>query len=85
MIIKLLLTAFLVYITFVLFRNSKRLGNKSDSKQDSPKPVELIKDPVCETFVEKDTPFKVKFYDNYYYFCSEKCRDQFIEKTKKEV
>lgn len=82
--IKILLTIFLVYVTFMLFRSGKKLGHKTEQASDSDKPVELVKDPICETFVEKDTPFKVKFYDNYYYFCSEKCRDQFVNNNKKE-
>jgi len=83
MILKLLLTAFLIYITFTLFRNSKKLsGNKKDEIDSSP--VELVKDPICETFVEMETPYKVKLYDNIYYFCSEECREKFIVKNKKE-
>jgi len=82
MVIKFILTAFLIYITFVLFRNSKKLSGKSEQDQNTP--VELVKDPICETFVEKDTPYKVKLYDNLYFFCSEECRDKFINSNKKE-
>lgn len=83
MILKFLLTAFLIYITFILFRNSKKLsGNSKDEIGSSP--VELVKDPICGTFVEMETPYKVKLYDNIYYFCSEDCREKFIAKNKKE-
>jgi len=48
--------------------------------------IELVKDPICNIYVNRNTPYKVKYYDNIYYFCSEKCQNNFIEKMKqKEV
>lgn len=81
--LKYVITAILIYATFMLFKNTKRLAGKKETKSDST-PVELVKDPICETFVQKDTPYKVKYYDNFYFFCSEECREKFIEKNKKE-
>lgn len=80
--IKLLLFIALAYAAYVLFRRS---GNKEvEQKDQADAPVELVKDPSCGTFVEKTTNYKVKFYDNLYYFCSEDCRQKFIEKMKSE-
>lgn len=80
--LKILFTAFLVFATFMLFRNSKKLPWKKGDKSGNT-PVELVKDPICETFIERDTLYKVKYYDNYYYFCSEECREKFINQMKK--
>ena len=46
------------------------------------KAIELIKDPMCNMYVNRTTPYKVKYYDNVYYFCSEKCQNNFIENRK---
>ncbi|MCA1928076.1 MAG: YHS domain-containing protein [Calditerrivibrio sp.] len=80
--LKLILFIALAYAAYALF---KRSGNKEvEQKSESDSPVELVKDPSCGTFVEKTTNYKVKFYDNIYYFCSEECRQKFIKKMKSE-
>lgn len=79
MILKFLLAGVLIYFTFILFRNKKPLEENKAKESDA---VELVKDPICETFVEKTSEFKVKFYDNVYYFCSDDCMQKFIASKK---
>lgn len=78
MILKFLVTGGLIYLTYILFRNKKSIAKPSEQEEA----VELIKDPVCDTFVEKDTEFKVKYYDKLYYFCSDECQQKFISSKK---
>ncbi|MEF3254601.1 MAG: YHS domain-containing protein [Deferribacterales bacterium] len=78
--VKFLLFIALAYVAFVLFKRSNK--QEVENKTISNEPVELIKDPICGTFVEKNTTYKVKFYDNIYYFCSEECRQKFINNVK---
>jgi YHS domain-containing protein len=80
MILKLLLAAGLIFITIKLFR--KPVENKNDESASSSEAVDLVKDPICGTFVEETTDYKVKYYDKLYYFCSQECRDKFIESKK---
>ena len=79
MILKFLFAAIMIYLALALFKKNKAVDNKTEEKDDA---VDLVKDPVCETFVEKDTDYKVKLYDRIYYFCSEECRQKFIEQKK---
>lgn len=77
--LKFLLLAGLIFVTVSLFKKNKAV------KGDAPEPekaVELAEDPICKTYVNRDTEFKVKYYDNIYYFCSQKCMDEFIEQKK---
>lgn len=79
MILKFLFAAIMIYLALALFKKNKAVDNKAGEKGDA---VDLVKDPICETFVEKDTDYKVKLYDRIYYFCSEECRQKFIEQKK---
>jgi YHS domain-containing protein len=78
MILKFLFAAFMIYLTLALFKKNKAVDDNKN-KEDA---VDLIKDPICGTFVDKETGYKVKFYDKIYYFCSEECRDKFIKEKK---
>ncbi len=79
MILKFLFAAFMIYLTLALFKKNKSVSNGNEKKDEA---VDLVKDPVCDTYVEKDTDYKVKLYDRIYYFCSEECRQKFIEQKK---
>jgi YHS domain-containing protein len=82
MLFKLLILGVAVYFGFSFFRKNKGklLGKNDDGETGA---VDLVKDPVCNTFVEKNSPYKVKYYDRIYFFCSPGCRDTFIEQMKK--
>lgn len=82
--IKFLMFVVLAYVAYKLFTRSNKAEVESKKQESSNNPVELVKDPSCGTFVEKTTNYKVKYYDNIYYFCSEDCRQKFIEKMKSE-
>ncbi len=61
------------------FRSKK---NRKDSS--SPGNVEKMeKDPVCGTYVPEKTSLKLKSEGEVFYFCSEKCRDEYIAILKK--
>ncbi|AEI15745.1 YHS domain-containing protein [Flexistipes sinusarabici DSM 4947] len=82
MLFKLIILGAAAYFGFSFFRKNKEKLFGRSKKEEDDSPVELVKDPVCNTFVEMDTPFKVKYYDRVYYFCSQGCRDSFIEQMK---
>lgn len=74
---------FLCFAIFFVYTYVKKKKKKNAIVEDA---IELVKDPICNIYVNRNTPYKVKYYDNIYYFCSEKCQNNFIEKMKqKEV
>jgi YHS domain-containing protein len=48
-------------------------GARRTTVSGEPRPVKLVRDPVCGTYVSPDSAIK----DGENYFCSEKCRDEF--------
>ncbi|MDY6821160.1 MAG: YHS domain-containing protein [Deferribacterota bacterium] len=71
----------LIIISLVAYLYFKKRKGK---KEIPDKTVDLVKDHVCGTYINKDTPYKVKYFDNIYYFCSEACQKKFIEEKKRE-
>ncbi|BAI79852.1 conserved hypothetical protein [Deferribacter desulfuricans SSM1] len=76
--LKFLITGLLIYLAFTLFRK-KKVESEQKEISDS---VDLVKDEICGTYVEITSPYKVKYYDKIYYFCSKECMDKFIESKK---
>jgi len=80
-LIRIIIAGAAIFFVYTLLRKIIRpSANKDNIKNDNP--VELVQDPTCNTFIEKDTKYKVTYYDDIYYFCSEHCRQAFIKKTK---
>ncbi len=48
-------------------------GARRTTALGEPRPVKLVRDPVCGTYVSPDTAIS----DGREYFCSEKCRDDY--------
>jgi YHS domain-containing protein len=71
----------LCLIVFIVYAYIKKKKKKNEIED---KAIELVKDPICNMYVNRNTPYKVKYYDNIYYFCSEKCQIDFIENNKQE-
>ena len=48
-------------------------GARRTTASGEPRPVKLVRDPVCGTYVSPDSAIS----DGREYFCSEKCRDEY--------
>lgn len=77
----LLLLAVVVGIVFFFkIKDKKSIEKQSDELLNA---VEMKQDSVCGSFVEDTTKHKVKLNDKIYYFCSEECKNKFIEEHTK--
>jgi YHS domain-containing protein len=54
-------------------------GHPSRTVQGGAEPVVLIKDPVCGTYVVRAKALSAKAGEDTHYFCSERCRDEFVK------
>lgn len=79
MVIKIvLLLAVVAGIVFYFKKKDKK--SIKDQSNELLNAVEMKQDSICGSFVEDTTKYKVKLNDKIYYFCSEECKNKFIEK-----
>lgn len=75
---------FLLY-KLIIGNKKKKMEQKSKKYEDSVSSGEMVKDPVCGTYVSSNSDIRVK--DNkgkVYCFCSYECRDKFLENSTEE-
>ena len=53
-------------------------GGRQTTASREPRPVKLVRDPVCGTYVSPDSAVS----DGTNYFCSAKCRDEYRARTE---
>lgn len=72
------------YFLFRMFTNDKSHKKHDRKKQQEEKVAtgELIKDPVCGTYIDADSGITVRNGDTIYRFCSYECRDTFIKQVQ---
>lgn len=77
---------FLKKLFSTIFSSGQR--QRQEVPRDSARNIPLIKrdqvekDPVCGMFVAREAAVMLKAADGDRYFCSEECRDKFLEKVK---
>lgn len=77
--------AAVIAVVLIFFRKRKA-AQPVDEKENNEveKAVEMKQDPVCGSYVEETTKFKVKYYDKIFYFCSDECKEKFIATKQSE-
>jgi YHS domain-containing protein len=53
-------------------------GSRRTTATREPRPVKLVRDPVCGTYVSPDSALS----DGPHYFCSDKCRDEYRSRSE---
>ncbi len=79
--LKLLIFVIAGFLLFKLIMGDKK-KKVEDTKQDHEKLAaegEMVKDPVCGTYVPSDSDIRVKDGDQVFCFCSYECRDAFLK------
>ena len=81
MLIKVAIVALVCYVLYRLFMNDnkKKAEKDAEKKKKRMESGEMVKDPVCGTYVEKDSAITVRNGDQTLYFCSYECRKKYIE------
>lgn len=89
--LKLLVIAALLYLGYrLLISDWKKKKGKDTESSSSAKTQEngqvedvLVEDPICHTLVPKQQAIRLKQKgkEGYFYFCSEKCCNQFVSET----
>lgn len=60
-----------------------RSRHRDNEGQPTPKPDdEIVKDPVCLTYIPKSLAVQKMVNDKNWYFCSEECAEKFFEQQR---
>jgi len=82
-ILRVVLYALIAYIIYKAIRIYQKLTQKS---HPSPKVKQtsgiMVKDPVCNTYLPKEDAIKEINEGKEYFFCSQECRQKFLESKK---
>jgi YHS domain-containing protein len=80
---------FLIFIAaaFVLYRlftgdKKKKEEKKEKETRQMASSGEMVKDPVCGTYVPVDSDIRVRQGEKVHTFCSFECRDRFLEQIE---
>ena len=84
MIWKWLLVAAALFILYKLFMGDRGREEKKEAKAQERRIAagEMVKDPVCGTYVEAESSIKVKDGRDVHHFCSYDCRQKFLDQMQ---
>jgi uncharacterized protein len=82
-LLRVILYALLAYIVYTFIRAIQKLGQKSHSpRQPKRKTGLMVKDDVCSTYLPQEDAIKEIREGKEYFFCSQECRQKFLESNK---
>jgi Uncharacterized conserved protein len=87
MLLRLLVVALLLYAGWYVLRGllpKKRSGAVAGADADAAPRDTLIEDPVCHVLIPKHQAVRLRQGERTYYFCSEKCCDQFVAQSEQQ-
>lgn len=73
-----------LFLVYKLFMGDKRKREMEQEKTTERKVAsgELIKDPICGTYVDRDGTIRVREGEKIHVFCSYECRDKFLKQIE---
>lgn len=79
--LKFLILAAACFILYKLVTNDKKKKAEVKNKQEEKLAQEgvLVKDPVCGTYVSKESNIRIKEGEEVRCFCSYECRDKYLK------
>ena len=77
----LLAAAFILYKLFMGDRGRKK-EQEAETKKRMAATGDMVKDPVCGTYVPADADIRARDGDKVYAFCSYECRDAFVKRLE---
>lgn len=78
----------LILLIYLGYRIAKTLAGSATSRQRTPQREPfgviddvMVKDPLCETYFPKKDGVKAVIKGKTVYFCSQKCRDEYLDQV----
>lgn len=84
--LKWVLIAAAVFVLYKLITNDRGRKSKEESKLRERKIAtgEMVKDPICGSYVEVESSIKVRDGGMMHHFCSYECRQKYLDKLQDE-
>ena len=81
MLLKVVIVGVALFLIYKLFLGDKKKREMEREKTAKSKVAtgELVKDPVCGAYVDKEGTIRVKEGDKVHTFCSYECRDKYLK------
>lgn len=80
---RVLLIGLIVWLLYRLLVNwFKKPGAQAEKGRDALQ--EMVQDPACKVYLPRGQAIELKKDGREYYFCSEECKEKFLEEYKKE-
>lgn len=70
------------FLKSLKLRKFLKTGSKQAGEQLPPVTDELVQDPVCGVYCPKRDALSLNWQGKIYYFCSDKCRQEFRDQKK---
>lgn len=72
------------YLLYVLLKGSRGLQKPPAASREEGTVIddEMVKDPVCETYLPRSIAIKQQYGSVTHYFCSEKCAQDFAQRAR---
>ncbi|KHK04336.1 transcriptional regulator [Desulfovibrio sp. TomC] len=77
----LIVAGFILYKLFIGDRGRKK-DQEAETKKRMAATGEMVKDPICGTYVPADANIRARDGNNVYAFCSYECRDTFVKRLE---
>lgn len=86
MIFKVVIFALVVYALYRMFMNDRKKSEEKSTKTQESRVAagEMVKDPVCGAYVEKDSSITVRNGDVVHHFCSYECREKYLKQLEEQ-
>ncbi|MFP4070934.1 MAG: transcriptional regulator [Desulfovibrionales bacterium] len=78
-----IVAAFILYKLFIGDKKKKMETKKKESEKLAANGV-MVKDPICGTYVSKDSEIRVREGEAVHNFCSYDCRDKFLKQIEEK-
>ena len=84
MVWKWLLVGAAIFVLYKLFMGDRNRDEKKEAKIKERKIAagEMVKDPICESYVEVDSSITVRDGETVHHFCNYDCRQKFLDQLQ---
>ncbi|WP_298067612.1 transcriptional regulator [uncultured Mailhella sp.] len=86
MIFKVVLFVLVCYVLYRLFMNDRKKSADQEVKEQKKRmdTGEMVQDPICGTYVDKENAISVRNGDQVTYFCSYECRQKYLDHLEEQ-